>query len=249
MNDIIHWQAGDIEPPEPTAARVVQYIGPSPRPTEGGAVGRREPQAFLVWLGTDYGELQTHYHPADQFQAFVIGDGSIGHHSIEPGYVHYADANQPYGPIDVGTREGLGFLTLRGVSDSGMHTMPESQAELAEALAKLDDPSARRNITHDLNKVADAQPNTWSAVVRHDDGVQMQTVTLEPGARVQLPEAAPGGDFLFVIEGTIVSEGEERGPISGGWRSADAGDVSIVGGAEGAQVALLGLRSQPSGVG
>ena len=86
------------------------------------------PQAFLVEQSANW-TLPPHFHQEHQFQVFVGGRGSLGAHPVAHLAVHYASPHSGYGPLVSGD-QGLAYLTLRAVGDTGAWYLPEQREHL-----------------------------------------------------------------------------------------------------------------------
>src|SRR5262245_38428116 len=67
------------------------------------------PQSFLVEQ-EPHTIVLPHFHFEDEFQVVVGGSGSLGSHTLRPGFVHYAARHTGYGPLKAGAA-GLAYLT------------------------------------------------------------------------------------------------------------------------------------------
>lgn len=106
------------------------YIGEDRNNLKGAAPDRNAltPVAYLVEQGPG-NTLGSHYHVANQFQVFVLGDGKIGSHAAAPGVGHFAGPYTAYGPIVPG-EQGVGYLTLRNGWDDGAQYLPAAYEKL-----------------------------------------------------------------------------------------------------------------------
>lgn len=207
-------------------------------------------QAFLVQMGGEQAPLQAHFHAVDQFQYVVGGSGRLGRHQLQPPQVHYADAHTPYGPIAAGS-EGLAYLTLRAVSDTGAHRMPASRQRLAEGLARSPrPPSARRSLTVDLAATA-GHDHQLTDHVPSGDGLRIATLEVAAAGPLALPVVAGAGAYLVVVAGSVVDrDGRDHPAGSVGWSPPAASRPGVApslrGGPAGARLAFLQLPSPPS---
>lgn len=194
----------------------VQELDPTYRGSEAGIgplaisgqdptlFGRSEPQAFVVRLGPQADGIRVHFHPVDQFQLVVQGSGQLGGHELRPGSLHYADAFTPYGPITPGP-EGIGFFTIRTVTDAGANYMPESRSSLRASLASgaSRDPQARRQFSFDLLEEASTANGQWREIIGEPDGLSVQVVHLGPSEEVETPSVGAHGAFLAIVAGGL----------------------------------------------
>lgn len=131
--------------------------------------GKPSPQVFLVEQPPGW-ELQTHFHLHHQFQVVMRGRGSLGRHAVEPLAVHYASPHSGYGPLVAGS-EGLDYLTLRLVGDTGAWYLPDSREHLAVRIPKqqlhaspaADPPENLALLQHPLQEVLIAPDDTGLA--------------------------------------------------------------------------------------
>jgi hypothetical protein len=166
--------------------------------------GPREalPQAVLVQL-EPAGTIKAHFHPVQQFQIAVGGDGRIGREQWRPGDVHYSDPYTAYGPIS-GSEAGLRFITLRKEYDFGAYYMPESRHVRAEQLAAGRTAQQRSVTVATLDIAAGPRPSPqWRTCREHEDGMIIKAAApteTEPAP----PESVSGsGAFMVVVTGCI----------------------------------------------
>jgi hypothetical protein len=225
------------------------YVGLQPEADVCTSIVSRDPQAFLVRLGQgwapDNGRLRTHYHEVDQFQWVVQGGGRFHGDSLVPGVLHYADAYQPYGPIDPAP-EGLAFLTLRGATAFGAHYMPEERAHLASSLKDGPRPaSARRSLTFDLAGAVTAGDG-WTDLMWADDDLRVAVTDLGEGAAVAPVTVGGDGAYVLVVTGAVRdSVAGELPEGSTAWVPPGAVVSGLVGAAPVARVALAQLPQRP----
>ncbi|KAF3996503.1 hypothetical protein [Glaciimonas immobilis] len=161
------------------------------------------PQAYLVEQTPNW-TLPTHFHTQHQFQLFVSGTGSLGKHGVRKLEVHYASPYSAYGPLQSGP-DGLAYLTLRLISDTGAWYLPESRPHLPLRIKKQQlhaAPSAE----------AMAQPlMTLEHVVEEvlipltESGLAAWLIRIPPGQKAVTPACADnnGGRFYVVTEGEL----------------------------------------------
>ncbi len=167
---------------------------------------RMQPQAFLAELEPHL-HLRTHFHECDQFQLIVAGGGTLGQHAIAPVQVHFARRFTPYGPL-IADEQGVSFFTLRPERDPGLQHLPEGRAAL-EAVPDRD-PWQMTQPVH-FPASTDMPYCEPIAGLQDDRGLAAFAISLPPGARLQAPEAGDsGGQYLVVLEGSLVCEGAEH---------------------------------------
>jgi hypothetical protein len=171
-----------------------------------GAVdqGPREalPQAVLVQL-EPAGAIRPHFHPVQQFQIAVGGDGRIGREPWRPGDVHYSDPYTAYGPIS-GSETGLQFITLRKEYDFGAYYMPESRHVRAEQLAAGRTGQQRSVTVATLATAAGTRPSPrWRTCLEDEDGMTVKAAA-PTGTEPAPPASVSGsGAFIVVVTGCI----------------------------------------------
>jgi hypothetical protein len=175
-------------------------------PNEQSAAPR--PQAFLVeqvpnWL------LPTHYHQEHQFQVVVGGGGRMGANAIELLGVHYASPHSAYGPL-VSGEEGLTYLTLRAVHDSGAWYLPDQREHLLLRIPKRHAHGAPAQRPADEALPHLATPLIQTLIEPDALGLAAWTVSLPAHGCLPNPggEAPHGGRFYVVTRGSLVHGGE-----------------------------------------
>ena len=216
------------------------FLGPpSSRETDVQGYGEPTHQAFLAEFAPSF-TLGVHFHRVDQFQWFVRGGGHFGSHSIRPGVVHFADRYTPYGPLVTGA-QGAAFMTLRSVTDTGAHFMPDSQDKLRRELRWLAlDPGARRNRTWELEGVY-LPAGSWRDLCADSDELRVALADLNEGERLPGATVGGAGAYLAIVRGRVDVDGTTVAAC--GFAPLDAGQATpeLIAGAGGARVALLQL--------
>lgn len=166
-------------------------------------------QAFLVEQ-TAHWTLPTHFHLEHQFQVFVAGGGSLGRHPIAPLTVHYASPHSAYGPLVSGA-EGISYLTLRAVSDTGAWYLPEARAKLQTHIPKRQAHGAPRTYFNAAQLAALPGPDIEILVEPDASGLAAWAVRLPPGCTAAPPihDVPAGGRFHIITQGTLRIGGEE----------------------------------------
>ena len=161
------------------------------------------PQTFVI-EGLGAGALVgPHFHVVDQFQVFIAGSGRIGSRNIEPILIHYTDAFTPYGPI-VGGPVGFEYVTVRRTADPGPKYMPASRAQ-----------RERLGGRHIVTQFDPSFEDSHIVLQRQPDGLAIEAIHAEPGRNLTwLEPENPGGTHIFVLDGTVWSEGAELGKIA-----------------------------------
>ncbi len=169
------------------------------------------PSAFLARYDPDDRSC-AHYHQVDQFQILVAGKGTMGHHVVEPYYVHFARAHTPYGPLHADQEKGWTFMTLRARFDPGAQRLPG-------ALEKLKQVAGRKpwQVTCTANFPAPGAGVSLEEIpeIKDEQGLFARTLTMAPGARHTAPDPSGGaGQFVVVVKGSMLHGGKENNALS-----------------------------------
>lgn len=200
------------------------------------------PQAFLVEQSAHW-TLPTHFHQEHQFQLFVAGGGTIGKRPVEPLAVHYASPHSGYGPL-VSAGEGIAYLTLRAVGDTGAWYLPEEREN------NLRIPKVQAHGAPQEPVSAQALAGLPSATVEvliapAGDGPAAWLLRLGAGQQVAQPQgqALGGGRFVVVTQGSLRLDGGEVGALGVAW--LDPADMlALHAGALGLEAAVLQFPKQ-----
>ena len=168
-----------------------------------GSSDRPRPQAFLVEQKSNW-TLPTHFHLQHQFQLFVAGSGSLGKHPVEPLSVHYTTPHSGYGPLISGG-EGIAYLTLRVMSDTGAWYLPESREHLKLRVKKQQahgTPAARVS-AQELQHLG--APTQEQLIARDDGGPGAWLVRVPPHQKLLAPrgDEQGGGRFYVITQGAV----------------------------------------------
>ena len=161
------------------------------------------PQAFLVEQGPHW-TLPTHFHQEHQFQVFVSGGGTIGKSRLGRLAVHYASPHSGYGPLISGD-EGISYLTLRAVGDSGAWYLPE-QREHLQLRIKKQQAHAVPAFQVSLEQLRCLPQATEETLIELDSGgLAAWLVRLPPGGQALPPAVSDvgGGRFYVVTQGSL----------------------------------------------
>lgn len=166
--------------------------------------GLLAPQVFFVDMVDAGSRIKPHFHGVDQFQLVLRGDGFLGKEPVQPGSFHYADAFQPYGPIEAGD-QGLAYLTVRARHDTGVHYMPGSghlrggRPRRAQFVCTV--PLGRRE--------------SCTIAGPYDDGLAATRIEIAADSSHAL-EASPdlGGVIGIVLDGAVIHRGQAYGEWS-----------------------------------
>jgi hypothetical protein len=160
------------------------------------------PQAFLVEQIPNW-SLTPHFHEEHQFQVFVQGDGSLGSKPVDLFAVHYASPHTGYGPL-VSGENGISYLTLRAVGDTGAWYLPESR-ERNLRIPKVGAHASPATLVDDAALSTLASPQTEVLIELRPSGLAAWLLQLGPGQRMPQPLGAEqgGGRFLVVAQGLL----------------------------------------------
>ncbi len=196
------------------------------------------PQAFLVEQRANW-TLPTHFHQEHQFQVFVAGSGSIGRNAVQKLAVHYASPHTGYGPLVSGD-EGISYLTLRAVGDTGAWYLPEQRAALLLRIRKQQAHGmpARAIEPEQLRALDNSFEETL--IEPQEGGLAAWLLRLpanECAAPPQLAETG-GGRFYVVTQGSLLMQGEELVALATVFVSQDE-KIELQAGDEGLEVLVL----------
>lgn len=197
------------------------------------------PQAFLVEQPPHW-KLQTHFHQRHQFQVVVRGGGTLGQHAVGPLAVHYASAHSAYGPLVAGD-EGLWYLTLRVVSDTGAWYLPDAREHLKLRIPKQQLHAAPSSTVGAAALRALAQAEQETLIEPDAGGLAAWMLRLPAGGRSAPPAgaAAGGGRFYVVMQGSLLLAGDELAGLALVYAGRDDAQPELVAGADGAEVITL----------
>jgi len=197
-----------------------------------------DPQAFRLDLNA-HQKLDSHFHIVDQFQVFIAGSGTIGRDRVHLVTVHYADHHTGYGPL-IATEQGLSYLTLRSKTDAGLVylTTPNIREKLrptkrrhrtSEAVALSIEPVLRNRIELTVDTVLEEQPG--------DDGMNVKVFRLGPNMSTETTDpASGGGQYLIVLNGSLIHEGHVYKPYSLVFLRATDATPTILAGEDGLEL-------------
>jgi rubredoxin len=234
-DQIIRNRGADEDHP---SADVYPFIG-QPR-TAGVAAGADAANAFLVRYlpGT---RSSTHYHAADQMQIIVEGKGWLGQHDMVPYQVHFARAYTPYGPLVPDAGEGWAFVNLRTREDAGAQRLSVSRDKL---LAMKDRRPFQVSCEVAFPKSSDVAELAAIAGLDNEAGLRGYALTLPPHGRHTAPSAAHSdGQYIVVVEGSLVSEGRVRNALAIVHLKPDEPPFEIEAGASGLRAMILNFPS------
>lgn len=194
------------------------------------------PQAFLVEQPPHW-NLQTHFHQRHQFQVVVRGSGTLGRHPVAPFAIHYASAYSGYGPLLAGA-DGLSYLTLRVVSDTGAWYLPDSREHLKLRIPKQQVHAAPSLAAEQVHLLA--EPQQEPLITQDEGGLAAWLLRLPAGTRAPAPAGseAGGGRFYVVMEGSLLLPGDELEGLATVYLGRDE-ILELQAGARGAQVLVL----------
>jgi hypothetical protein len=196
------------------------------------------PQAFLVEQSPNW-TLPTHFHREHQFQVFVAGGGTIGRNAVEKLAVHYASPHTGYGPLISGS-EGISYLTLRAVGDTGAWYLPEQREALLLRIRKHQAHGMpASSIAPDQLKALD-QPYQETLIEPQESGLAAWLLRLPANHDSPPPGSQDpgGGRFYVVTQGSLMNAGEELGALATVFVSSDEA-IRLQAGKDGLEVLAL----------
>ncbi|MGS0743025.1 hypothetical protein ACVBEF_14510 [Glaciimonas sp. GG7] len=184
---------------------ITDLIVPNEDSVKGANTAR--PQAFLVEQTPDW-TLPTHFHAQHQFQVFVAGSGSLGKHAVEQLGIHYASPYSAYGPLLSGA-QGVSYLTLRLIGDTGAWYLPEARPHLPLRIKKQQVHAApgATALTPALTTLDTALEEIL--ITPEESGLAAWLIRLPPHQKIPAPAcgAHNGGRFYVVTQGALLVDG------------------------------------------
>jgi len=209
-------------------ARVDYLVSPPDAP--------ERPQAFISEQGPGR-HLPTHFHYTDQFQVFIRGGGTNGHHPISPYQVHFARKHTPYGPLNADQETGCWFFTLRPRRDPGAQYLSENREKLESIPNRMP-----WQISADVRFPADSIAASSAQIEGVDDerGLAGTAISLRSNASTLAPSAQNSdGQYIVVLEGSIVYGGKEFDSKTLVYVAPGEAPFELVSGAKGMQAVAL----------
>lgn len=194
-------------------------------------------QAFLVEQ-TAHWTLPTHFHLEHQFQVFVAGRGALGRHAVVPLTVHYASPHSAYGPLVSGS-EGISYLTLRAVADTGAWYLPESRGKLKTHIPKRQEHGAPTLYVTPADLLTLAAPTQDTLISPDDSGLGAWLLRLPPHQVAPSPRHEHGGGRFHVVTKGSLRIASDQLPALGIAFVARGELPPIEAGAAGAEVIIL----------
>ena len=171
---------------------------------ESGEDSLHSPTVFLAEQPPNC-ELTPHFHRQNQFQLFVEGEGSIGQERIGPVTVHYAGAYTGYGPILSGDA-WLKYFTIRSIFDTGLTPTAEWREKMIRGPKRHAKASAGQPLT--VEQLRALEGVVRETLIAADAGLGAERFRLPPRTVQRLrPIAGSDGQFIFVLAGTALVEG------------------------------------------
>lgn len=225
------------------------YIGASPvlgHYVEGNEVNDNgEPQGFLVHQPPGAVTLP-HFHETDQFQVVVDGAGRIGKSESRPVTVQYVNAHTPYGPVVAGD-DGMIYFTLRACWDPGAKYMPACRDKLIRG-------NQRMRLVGGIVAGSDRQGGANSDITvetligEEADRLAAYLLRAQAGAAHSAPDPkGSGGQYIVVVEGSMLRAGEALGRLSCLFLTEDEPALDFRAGDDGLALLVLQLprRTRP----
>lgn len=203
------------------------------------------PNAFLVEQRAHV-VLPPHFHKNCQFQLVVRGSGMLGRsHPLRPITLHYANADTGYGPIIAGP-EGLQYLTLRPVFETGAYYLPQSRDQLDMTRPKLQLSSACVDLLASDARLLAPSSDPFVLLQPTHSGLAAWLVTVPADGTAHAPKHEGGsGRFYVVCAGSLLHETRELPELACIWASADEQPLKLTASRHGAQVAILQFPGGP----
>lgn len=201
-------------------------------------VSSPELQAFRLDFNANQ-TLDAHFHIVDQFQVFVEGDGTIGRDSVGPIVVHYADHHTGYGPL-VASPYGMTYFTLRSKTDAGLNFLREPHIREKLQPTKRRHRMSKKIILSNEPLLSDrTEVSIEDALDPHEDdeGIAVKVMRMGPNLQAQAPDTSlSGGEYLLVLNGSIVQDGQTLGKYSLLFVRSDETPPMLTAGPNGAEV-------------
>ena len=196
------------------------------------------PQAFLVEQTANW-TLPTHFHQEHQFQVFVDGGGTVGRNPVQRLAVHYASPHTGYGPLISGD-QGISYLTLRAVGDTGAWYLPEQRESLQLRIKKQQAHGVPTSHVAAGELQDLGQPLQETLIEPQEGGLAAWLVRLPANLGAAPPALAEtgGGRFYVVTQGSLLNAGDELGALATVFVSRDEA-FELRAGAGGLEVLVL----------
>jgi rubredoxin len=178
-----------------------------------------------------------HYHSIDQFQLILGGKGKFARHVVEPYAIHFTRAYTSYGPLLPDEQTGWTLLVLRTRYDPGSQHGLEAQ----ERLKKVRDRNPWQ-IHRRVEFTPAAKPIEISDVpgIKDDQGLFANSLSMAANTTLTAPSAAQGdGQFIVVVEGSLIEAGKARKAPAIVFRKPDDGSYTLQAGPKGLQALIL----------
>lgn len=177
-------------------------------------------------------ENPAHFHDGAQFQVMLEGSAAFPAHELTPLSVHFSDSCVPYGPFRVGADFVLGVFRQRPakqyyMSDRGSRRLRNPYGREVYASWSSSAQEGRDNLSADW-ALMEGAPHDPRASVRR----------CAPGEEVER-EPAAAGEFLVVVDGSVLLEGEAHRPYSTRYHEGREAPRRAVAGPEGALLLFL----------
>lgn len=204
---------------------------------ESGDDPALSPTVFLIEQPPDT-VAQVHFHRQNQYQLFVAGSGMIGDHPVRPLTVHYAGAYTGYGPLTAGP-EGLQYLTLRPVFDTGAYFIPEQRGELRKG-PKRGGQAGPVPILAGPDLAALQSVHVTSLLEPVADGRAATMIDVPAGMSIDIPDGGDAlGCFAVVIAGAALCRDRQLHLWESLFVSAEEADRTLTAGDAGLSIVLL----------
>lgn len=203
-----------------------------------GAAVSDQPNAFLVRQEPNT-TLPVHFHSHSQFQVVVKGSGTLGRHELRPLSLHYAGQQTAYGPIKPG-EDGLWYMTLRPLTDTGAFFMPESRDVRDRQIPRREAFTEPLDLSDAETLKSLAQASTEVLLAPDDRGLAAWLMRIPAGAEALGPTESEGlGRFYIVVAGAASIDGKELRWLGTAWASGEDQATSVRAGSGGAEVLVI----------
>ncbi len=204
---------------------------------ETGEDTRLAPNVFLVEQPPT-GELPVHFHTQNQFQVFIEGHGHVGKTPVQAVMVHYAGAYTAYGPLRSPPDGWMKYFTLRAAYDSGAKVLPERRDILVDGPKRMmhSEPLTPLDET-ELAQLVEARQE--DLIPPQTDQLHSFIWYLPPKAKVIVPPAAPGGQFLMLLAGCVEVQDNVMQPWETAYTDVTPKGLECAAGSSGAALLVM----------
>ena len=193
---------------------------------------RPSPHAYLIEQSAN-SFARSHFHHNAEFQIIVAGGGTFGRHEVRPFMVHYAGQQTGYGPLAAGS-EGLSYLTLRAVTETGIWFLPESREYMDRRIPKGQVHSEWLPLCELPVLQSRGEPVVEVVIAPRQSGLGAWRVQVPAGRSLAPPAHPRGAGRFYVVIGGALKLGSMRFSYLGTvWVSNDEPGVELAAGEQG----------------